>query len=50
MLSPLQAYDAGGRARALKGMVDALALAKEAGLSETQLAALAHFAGTPGET
>lgn len=31
-LRPLQAYDAGGRARAAAGVVQALALAKEAGV------------------
>ena len=32
-LTPLQAFDAGGKARALKGYVEALAAAKAAGLS-----------------
>jgi hypothetical protein len=31
-LRPLQAYDAGGRARAAAGVVQALAIAKEAGV------------------
>jgi len=31
-LRPLQAFDAGGRARAAAGVVQALALAKEAGV------------------
>lgn len=33
LLRPLQAYDAGGRARAIAGYVEALARAKEAGLA-----------------
>lgn len=37
-LRPLQAYDAGGRARALGGYVEALAKAKEAGLSPAEVA------------
>ncbi len=32
VMRPLQAYDAGGRARALTGVVQAMAMAKEAGL------------------
>lgn len=47
VLAPLQAYDAGGRARAFKGMIDALTAAKEAGLSDAQMQAVAAFAGTP---
>ncbi len=35
-LRPLQAYDAGGRARAAAGMVQALAMAKEAGVDSGQ--------------
>jgi len=46
-LTPLQAYDAGGRARAMKGAVDAMAAAKEAGLSDEAVAAAARFAGVP---
>lgn len=38
VMRPLQAYDAGGRARALSGIVQALAQAKEAGLSEKAIA------------
>ena len=37
-LRPLQAYDAGGRARAFAGYVEALAKAKEAGLSPGEVA------------
>jgi phage portal protein BeeE len=47
VLQPLQAYDAGGRARAMKGAVDAMAAAKEAGLSDEAVAAAARFAGVP---
>jgi hypothetical protein len=49
LMGPLQAYDAGGRARALKGAVDAMAEAKEAGLSQAALEAAARFAGVPTE-
>ena len=45
--TPLQAFDSGGRARAMKGAVDALAAAKEAGLSDEAVAAAAKFAGVP---
>jgi len=38
VLRPLQAWDAGGRARALAGYVEALARAKEAGLSPGEVA------------
>lgn len=37
-MRPLQAFDAGGRSRALKGYVDALAAAKAAGLSPGEVA------------
>lgn len=47
VLTPLQAYDAGGRARAFKGVVDAMAAAREGGLSDEAVAAAAKFAGTP---
>jgi len=39
VMRPLQAYDAGGRARALSATVAALSQAKEAGLSDEALAA-----------
>lgn len=45
IMTPLQAFDAGGRARALKGIVDAMAAAKAAGLSYDQMAMAAGFAG-----
>ncbi len=35
VLGPLQAFDAGGRARSLKAIVEALALAKAAGVDQT---------------
>ena len=42
-LRPVQAYDVGGRARALSAIVDALGRAKEAGLTPQELgAALTH--------
>ena len=37
ILRPLQAYDAGGRARALRGFVEAMATAKGAGLEGAEL-------------
>jgi hypothetical protein len=46
-LTPLQAYDAGGRARAFSGVVEAMAQARESGLSDEAVAAAAKFAGTP---
>ncbi|MEM1396045.1 MAG: phage portal protein [Pseudomonadota bacterium] len=42
---PLQAYDAGGRARALTGIIQGMAAAKEAGLSSEEFASAAKFAG-----
>ena len=45
LMEPLQAYDAGGRARSMKGIVEALGAAKAAGLSEDEIAAAARFAG-----
>ena len=43
-LRPVQAYDVGGRARALSAIVDALGRAKEAGLTPQELgAALTHM-------
>jgi MoaA/NifB/PqqE/SkfB family radical SAM enzyme len=38
-LTPTEAYDSGGRARALAATVEALARAKEAGLSDAAIAA-----------
>lgn len=45
VMGPLQAYDAGGRARALTGVIQGLAVAKESGLSDDQLTAALNFAG-----
>lgn len=47
-MQPLQAYDAGGRARALTGVVQALAAAKEAGLDAGDVQLAHTFAGTGG--
>lgn len=47
VLEPLQAYDSGGRARAFSGVIQAMAQAREAGLSDEAVAAAARFAGTP---
>mgnify|MGYP006430504255 CR=1 FL=1 len=44
-LAPLQAYDAGGRARSFKGVIEAMGAARAAGLSDDQIAAAARFAG-----
>ena len=48
LLRPLQAYDAGQRARAMKGTLEGLALAKQAGMSDEQVAAVLKFAGVEG--
>lgn len=45
VMQRLQAYDAGGRARALSGVIEALAAAKEAGLSENETALALQFSG-----
>ena len=45
VLRPLQAYDSGQRARSMKGVLDAMAAAREAGLSDEAVAAAAKFAG-----
>ncbi|ROO29284.1 hypothetical protein SAOR_04285 [Salinisphaera orenii MK-B5] len=45
VLEPLQAFDAGGRARALSGVIQGLAQAKESGLSEEQINAALAFSG-----
>lgn len=45
VMQPLQAYDAGGRARALSGVLEALATAKQGGLSQDEVAAALKFAG-----
>jgi hypothetical protein len=44
-LQPVQAYDAGARSRALRGAVQALAEAKQAGLDGDSVAAALKFAG-----
>lgn len=43
VIRPLQAYDAGGRARALSTIVQALAAAKEAGVDPAQALALVDW-------
>ena len=48
-LAPLQAYDAGGRARSFKGVVEAMGAARAAGLSDDQIAAAARFAGVQAD-
>lgn len=45
VMQPLQAYDAGGRARALSAVVDALAMAKAAGLTAEESALAFKFSG-----
>ena len=45
ILQPLQAYDAGGRARALSGIIKGLSEAKQAGLSDEQLQIALAFSG-----
>jgi len=40
VLRPVQAYDIGGRARALKSLVEAVASAKQGGVSESELSEL----------
>jgi hypothetical protein len=50
MLRPLQAYDAGGRARAFGGIIEGFAAAKAAGLTPEQVkAALAFIDTTPAD-
>lgn len=49
-LRPLQAYDAGGRARALSGVIQAFSQAKDAGLTPDQMnQALAFIDMTPAD-
>ena len=43
VMRPLQAFDAGGRARALKTTIDALALAKDAGVDASSAASLVDW-------
>lgn len=47
--SPLHAFDAGGRARAMSGIVQALALAKESGIDADQVKAAAAWAGVDAD-
>ena len=44
VMRPLQAFDAGGRARAMSQIVEAMALAKEAGVDFTAAQELVNFA------
>jgi len=44
-MAPLHAFDTGGRARALSGVIQGLALAKESGLTDEQVTAAMKFAG-----
>jgi hypothetical protein len=48
-MRPLQAYDQGARARGFTAVVEAMAKAREAGLSDEAVAAAAKFAGVPSE-
>jgi hypothetical protein len=43
VMRPLQAFDAGGRARALSALVQTMAAAKEAGIAPADLAAAMHL-------
>jgi hypothetical protein len=49
VLRPLQAYDAGQRARAMKATLEGLTLAKQAGMSDDQVSAVLKFAGVGKE-
>jgi len=48
-MNPLQAYDAGGRARALSGVIKGLAEAKAAGLSDQQIKNALDFSGVASD-
>jgi hypothetical protein len=51
VLRPLQAFDAGGRARAFTGMIEGFAAAKAAGLTADQVKAALDFLDvTPADT
>ena len=43
-MQPLQAFDAGGRARTVNAIVQALALAKEAGVDAEKALSLVNWA------
>jgi hypothetical protein len=45
VMRPLQAFDAGGRARALGAIVQTLALAKEAGVDPSEALKLVDWGG-----
>lgn len=45
--SPLHAYDAGGRARTVNALVQAIALAKQSGVTPDEVAGALKFAGVP---
>ena len=49
VLEPLQAYDAGGRARAFKGVIDAMAAARAGGLGQAEIEAALKFSGVATE-
>jgi hypothetical protein len=49
VMRPLQAFDAGGRARAMSQIVEAMALAKETGVDLGQAAALVNFGSESSE-
>lgn len=47
--APLHAFDVGGRARALSGVISALAVAQQSGVTPEQVAAAMKFADVPQE-
>lgn len=49
VVRPLQAWDAGGKARALGGIVEAMAKAREAGIAPGELAAAIRLLDFGGE-
>ncbi|AVW90900.1 hypothetical protein DA792_07210 [Celeribacter baekdonensis] len=48
VMRPLQAFDAGGRARAMAQIVEAMAMAKEAGVDLDKAAQIVNFAPEGG--
>ncbi len=48
VMRPLQAFDAGGRARAMGQIVEAMAMAKEAGVDLDKAAQIVNFAPEGG--